>query len=150
MESLKQFRVSYKVTYHCWGYKGIFRREAYRFSVTFYNDPMETLSYINARTEKEAIEIAETYIKKHIERYVEQSEKNQETGDYMILGGNTPPDGKFKMSDKIYFISGYEYELVSCKKVCDWSKERVERAAKELTMEQFKQIFNEIPTEIFK
>lgn len=63
MESLKQFRVSYKVTYHCWGYKGIFRREAYRFSVTFYNDPMETLSYINARTEKEAIEIAETYIK---------------------------------------------------------------------------------------
>lgn len=27
MESLKQFRVSYKVTYHCWGYKGIFRRE---------------------------------------------------------------------------------------------------------------------------
>lgn len=114
MESLKQFRVSYKVTYHCWGYKGIFRREAYRFSVTFYNDPMETLSYINARTEKEAIEIAETYIKKHIERYVEQSEKNQETGDYMILGGNTPPDGKFKMSDKIYFISGYEYELVSC------------------------------------
>lgn len=111
---------------------------------------METLSYINARTEKEAIEIAETYIKKHIERYVEQSEKNQETGDYMILGGNTPPDGKFKMSDKIYFISGYEYELVSCKMVCDWSKERVERAAKELTMEQFKQIFNEIPTEIFK
>lgn len=87
MESLKQFRVSYKVTYHCWGYKGIFRREAYRFSVTFYNDPMETLSYINARTEKEAIEIAETYIKKHIERYVEQSEKNQETGDYMILAG---------------------------------------------------------------
>lgn len=150
MESLKQFRVSYKVTYHCWGYKGIFRREAYRFSVTFYNDPMETLSYINARTEKEAIEIAETYIKKHIERYVEQSEKNQETGDYMILGGNTPPDGKFKMSDKIYFISGYEYELVFCKMVCDWSKERVERAAKELTMEQFKQIFNEIPTEIFK
>lgn len=55
---------------------------------------------------------------------------------------NTPPDGK----DKIYFISGYEYELVSCKMVCDWSKERV----KELTMEQFKQIFNEIPTEIFK
>lgn len=150
MESLKQFRVSYKVTYHCWGYKGIFRREAYRFSVTFYNDPMETLSYINARTEKEAIEIAETYIKKHIERYVEQSEKNQETGDYMILGGNTPPDGKFKMSDKIYYISGYEYELVSCKMVCDWSKERVERAAKELTMEQFKQVFNEIPTEIFK
>lgn len=150
MESLKQFRVSYKVTYHCWGYKGIFRREAYRFSVTFYNDPMETLSYINARTEKEAIEIAETYIKKHIERYVEQSEKNQETGNYMILGGNTPPDGKFKMSDKIYFISGYEYELVSCKMVCDWSKERVKRAAKELTMEQFKQIFNEIPTEIFK
>lgn len=150
MESLKQFRVSYKVTYHCWGYKGIFRREAYRFSVTFYNDPMKTLFYINARTEKEAIEIAETYIKKHIERYVEQSEKNQETGDYMILNGNIPPDGKFKMSDKIYFISGYEYELVSCKMVCDWSKERVERAAKELTMEQFKQIFNEIPTEIFK
>lgn len=33
--------------------------------------------------------------------------------------------------------------------VCDWAKERVERAARELTMEQFKQVFSEIPAEIF-
>lgn len=35
------------------------------------------------------------------------------------------------------------------KKPCDWAKERVERAARELTMEQFKQVFSEIPAEIF-
>lgn len=67
----------------------------------------------------------------------------------MILTGNMADTKRFEMSPKIYAITGYEIKFISCEMVCDWAKERVERAARELTMEQFKQVFSEIPAEIF-
>lgn len=83
MESLKQFRVNFQVTFWCEGRKGIFSKKPYKFTVSFCDD------------------------------------------------------------------TGYEIKFISCEMVCDWAKERVERAARELTMEQFKQVFSEIPAEIF-
>ena len=82
------------------------------------------------------------------ENHLEQAEKQYTEDGFIIFTGNMT-DGNFKWSPKIYRVTGYEIKFISCEMVCDWAKERVERAARELTMEQFKQVFSEIPAEIF-
>lgn len=149
MESLKQFRVNFQVTYWCEGRKGIFSKKPYKFTVSLRNDIMNTTFSFNVRTEKEAIENGKQIAERIVKRNIDFMETQQQKGEFMILTGNMADSEKFEWSPKIYDITGYEIKFISCKMVCDWSKERVERAAKELTMEQFKQVFNEIPTEIF-
>lgn len=149
MESLKQFRVDFQITFWCEGRKGIFSKKPYKFTVSFRNDRMLSTFLISTRTEKEAVESGKNYVENTVQRWIKQSEENQVTGKYMILTGNMADTGKFEWSPKVYVITGYEIKLISCEMVCDWAKERVERAARELTMEQFKQVFSEIPAEIF-
>lgn len=55
MESLKQFRVNFQVTFWCEGRKGIFSKKPYKFTVSFRDDIMLSTFLINARTEKEAV-----------------------------------------------------------------------------------------------
>lgn len=149
MESLKQFRVNFQVTFWCEGRKGIFSKKPYKFTVSFCDDIMLSTFLINARTEKEAVKTGKNYVENIVQCWVEQSEENQATGEYMILTGNMADTKRFEWSPKIYAITGYEIKFISCEMVCDWAKERVERAARELTMEQFKQVFSKIPAEIF-
>lgn len=52
MESLKQFRVNFQVTFWCEGRKGIFSKKPYKFTVSFRDDIMLSTFLINARTEK--------------------------------------------------------------------------------------------------
>lgn len=40
MESLKQFRVNFQVTFWCEGRKGIFSKKPYKFTVSFCDDIM--------------------------------------------------------------------------------------------------------------
>ena len=141
MESLKQFRV----TFWCEGRKGIFSKKPYKFTVSFRDDIMLSTFLINARTEKEAVKTGKNYVENIVQCWVE----HQATGEYMILTGNMADTKRFEWSPKIYAITVYEIKFISCEMVCDWAKERVERAARELTMEQFKQVFSEIPAEIF-
>lgn len=149
MESLKKFRVDFRITFDCEGRKGIFFKKPYRFPVSFQDDFMRSTFFINTKTEEGAIKTGEKYALEIAEDQLKQAEERQATGDFIIFTGNMA-DGKFRWSPKIYRVIGYRIKFISCEMVCDWSKERVERAAKELTMEQFKQVFNEIPTEIFK
>lgn len=148
MESLKQFRVDFQVTYWCEGRKGIFSKKPYKFTVSLCKDIMNTTFFFNVRTEKEAIENGKKVAELVVQRNIDFMETQQQKGEFMILTGNMADTGKFEWSPKIYDITGYEIKFISCKIVCDWSKESVTRAAKELTMEQFKQVFNEIPAEI--
>lgn len=148
MESLKQFRVDFQVTYWCEGRKGIFSKKPYKFTVSFRKDIMNTTFFFNVRTEKEAIENGKKVAELVVQRNIDFMETQQQKGEFMILTGNMADSGKFEWSPKIYDITGYEIKFISCKTVRDWSKESVARAAKELTMEQFKQVFNEIPAEI--
>lgn len=148
MESLKQFRVDFQVTYWCEGRKGIFSKKPYKFTVSLRKDIMNTTFFFNVRTEKEAIKNGKKVAELVVQRNIDFMETQQQKGEFMILTGNMADTGKFEWSPKIYDITGYEIKFISCKIVCDWSKESVTRAAKELTMEQFKQVFNEIPAEI--
>lgn len=148
MESLKQFRVDFQVTYWCEGRKGIFSKKPYKFTVSLRKDIMNTTFFFNVRTEKEAIENGKKVAELVVQRNIDFMETQQQKGEFMILTGNMADSGKFEWSPKIYDITRYEIKFISCETVCDWSKESVTRAAKELTMEQFKQVFNEIPAEI--
>ena len=147
MESLKQFRVDFQVTFYCEGRKGIFKKP-YKFTVSFCNDFMRSTFFLNVRTKEEAIKDGEKYAMQIAENHLEQAEKQCTEDGFIIFTGNMT-DGNFKWSPKIYRVTGYEIKFISCEMVCDWAKERVERAARELTMEQFKQVFSEIPAEIF-
>lgn len=146
MESLKQFRVNFQVTYWCEGRKGIFFKRPYKFTVVFKNDYMNTSFLFNERDVNVAIRKGEELAKKQVQRNLEFMESRR--GDFITLTGNIKEDGGFAWSPKVYDITGYEVKFVSATLVQDWSKARVSDAIKTLTVEQFKQVFNEIPNEI--
>lgn len=108
MESLKQFRVNFQVTYWCEGRKGIFSKKPYKFAVSLRNDIMNTTFSFNVRTEKEAIEngkqIAERIVKRNIET-------QQQKGEFMTLTRNMADSEKFERSPKIYDITGYDQSI---------------------------------------
>lgn len=51
---------------------------------------------INARTEKEAVKTGKNYVENIVQCWVEQSEENQATGEYMILTGNMADTKRFE------------------------------------------------------
>lgn len=149
METLKRFRVDFQVTYYCKGRKGFFHKKPYKFTVIFKNDYMNTSFLFNVRTESEAIKQGKEIAERMVERNIQFMNNQAQTNSYMILTGNMKENGDFAWSPKFYDITGYEIKLISSTFVQDWSKARVEEAVKSLTMEQFKQVFNEIPMEVF-
>lgn len=150
MEGLKRFRVDFQVTYYCEGRKGLFRKKPYKFTVTFRNDYMNTSFCFNVRTEKEAVAEGRKIAERVVQRNIQCIREMQSKDSYMILTGNIKENGDFAWSPKVYDITGYEIQHISTTLINEWSKTSVKEAIKVLTMEQFKEVFNEIPTEIFK
>lgn len=143
MEDLKQYRVDFRVTYHCIGRKGFFRKKEYAFDFVIENSSSrQTYSYVNSRSASRAIKKARIIATKHADYMVEQAKKL--SGDkFLILTGNTAPNGEFKWSPKVYDITSVDVELVKIRQLRVWKEEPVEEAMKYLSIEQFKSIFGE-------
>ncbi len=145
MEDLKQYRVDFKVTYHCIGRKGLFRKKEYSFDFVMQLDELRAVySYINARTASSAVKKARARAEKHANYLVEQVKKLSD-GEYLTITGNTAPDGKFQWSANVYDITGVDIELVKVRQLRVWKDENIKYAMERLSVTEFKSVFNEIP-----
>ena len=143
MEDLKQYRVDFRVTYHCIGRKGFFHKREYAFDFIIENDSSrQTYSYINSRSASRALKKAKIIATKHA-AYTTKQAKGLTGDKFLILTGNTAPDGEFKWSPKVYDITGFEVELVKITQVRAWREEKVSEAMKELSIKEFKGVFGE-------
>lgn len=144
MEDLKQYRVNFRVTYHCIGRKGFFRKKEYTFDFIVESDQIEhTQYYINSKKVSRAIKRTRMITEKYVSRKVEQVKKfSGSKKEFLILGGNDSK-GEFRLSPKVYDITGADIELVKITQLKVWKEEKVSEAMKGLSIEEFKSVFGE-------
>lgn len=142
MEDLKRYRVDFKVTYHCIGHKGFFRKKEYSFDWIHFHDMLRTTFYVNARNTSRAVKKARAITQKNVDFLVKQIEQLPED-DFLIITGNVAPNGDFKWSPRVYRITSVDVELAKVTKICTWKEERIEYAMKHLSVEEFKTVFEE-------
>lgn len=142
MEDLKQYRVDFKITYHCIGRKGLFRKKEYTFDWVHQYDMMRSTFYINTRNASRAVKKARMLVTKHADYLVEQIKKLSD-GEFLTITGNTAPKGDFKWSPNVYGITGVEIELLKVTECRVWKEANIKYAMDNLSVEEFKTVFGE-------
>lgn len=141
MEDLKQYRVDFRVTYHCIGRKGFFRKKEYAFDWINQYDEHRTSICVNSRTPSRAFKKAKIIATKHANYLVEQAKKVS-NNEFLHITGTTQ-NGEFKWSPRVFDITGFEIELVTITHIRTWKEEKVNEAMKKLSIEEFKSVFGE-------
>ncbi len=142
MEDLRKYRVDFRVTFHCIGKKGLFRKKEYTFDYVLEKDPMLTIAWINARNSRQALTTAKTRVEKQTSRLVKRI-YDLKDGDFLTISGNVPPNGNFKRSSKIYGIIGVDIDLIKIIDCGAWKEQTVKYAMEHLSIEEFKSVFGE-------
>ncbi len=142
MDDLRKYRIDFRVTFHCIGKKGLFHKKEYSFDHVLERDLLRTVVYLNARTTSRALSKAKALVKKQAD-YLVQQINDLKDGNFLIITGNTPPNGKFQWSSKVYGITGVDINLIKITDCGAWKDQNIKYAMENLSVEEFKTVFGE-------
>ncbi len=146
MEDLKRYCINFRITFHCVGQKGLFRKKKYHFDFILENDNLQTIVHVDARNAQKALVRA----RKRIENQVNYTIQQLKDKGCLVISGNAAPDKKFRRSRKIYEIEGTNIELIKITQLVVWKEQTVKCAIENLSIEKFKSVFGEtIPFDSF-